>query len=139
MNISRKKLLISLSLILVSFLYLTINSKTDYSSFIELNNKTLADKVNTSEELMVYVGRETCQECVQFEPTLKEVLSDMDKQIYYYNTDHAKEDNEQLMNDLIETLKIKVVPTIVNLKDGSIQDKLVGKHSKSEIKQFFQE
>lgn len=139
MNISKKKFLfLSASLILFSFFYLIFNNNNSSVNFIELNNTSLEDKINNKEDFTVYIGKPTCQECTEFEPILKNVLDDIDKEIYYYNTDNAREDNEDLMIDLLETLNVKVVPTIINLNNGSIQDKIVGSYPESDLKEFLQ-
>lgn len=137
MNKSKKKILILLSICLMLFSsFYLINGDNSSSKLIEVDNKKLTNYLNNKEDLWIYVGRSTCEECAEFEPTLKETLKDMNQQIYYYDTDNAREDNEQTMIDLVKSLDVKVVPTIVHLKNGTVQDKIVGLQTETEVKQF---
>lgn len=135
MNRSKKKIFIIFticSILLCSFyFYKGINNS---STLVELNNEKLSDYINKEDDVWVYVGRPSCEECSEFQPKLENVLKDIDQQLYYYDTDHAREEDEQEMIKLIKTLNVKTVPTIVHLKNDTVQDKFIGDHTEKEIR-----
>ena len=127
-----------LALLFFSLLFIGSKYINKTEGLVNINSVVLSEKVTNKEDLFVYIGRDSCQECTKFKPILIETLKKINKDIYYYNTEVEREENEKVMNDLIKILNVKVVPTVIHLKDGTIQDKIVGNHTENKLREFFQ-
>ncbi|PFR94430.1 hypothetical protein COK43_02585 [Bacillus cereus] len=122
-------------IILGTIIYLW-GQKNTGKSFIEVNNQELVQLLNSKEKFSLYIGRPTCPQCKELEPILKELLKESDREIYYYNVDDARSENEAEMKRLIKSLGVTVVPTIEYIENGNVADKIVGLQKKQEIKSF---
>lgn len=105
-------------------------------SLISINSQELKTNIKDKEDMWIYIGRPTCQECEKFSPVLKEFLKENKKSIYYYNTDKATKENKQEMISLLEELEIKLVPTIIHLKEGKIIKSSVGYQNKTSLEKL---
>lgn len=83
-----------------------------------------------------YIGRPTCPICVEFPPILEEVIEEDQIDVYYYNTDTAREADASVLSEMMERLDVTGVPTLMAIENGTEVDRLVGESTKEEIQAF---
>ncbi len=113
--------------------------KDDYADveFADITVEEFKEVFNEEEEKFIYIGRPTCPYCVESEPWSKRISKDMDKEIYYINTD------EQTNNALVELAEITdgvysgATPLFLIVENGEIIDYLEGAGSYENLKSFF--
>lgn len=117
-------------------LFIYVESSKASGSLISLDSQEIEEHIKNKENLWIYIGRPTCPECEKLSPVLKEVLEENNKHVYYYNTDEARKENEQEMITLLEKLEVKLVPTIIHLKEGEIIKTSVGYQDKTSLEKL---
>ena len=91
-------------------------SKHDTSNLISIKDLKILDH----KEISIYFGRPTCPMCSKISPILEEVLKNEKKEIYYFNTDEWR-DNDEYEN-ILNLYGIEGVPSIIKIKkDGSFE------------------
>ncbi|MFI8496722.1 thioredoxin family protein [Peribacillus butanolivorans] len=115
------------------------SAKSSASSLISLDSQKFEKYIKEKENIWVYIGRPTCDECDRFSPVLKEVLKENNKQIYYYNTDKARKENEQEMVNQLNKLGVKTVPTMINFKNGKVINTVVGYQDKVSLEKLLKD
>ena len=134
-----KRLKLGRIFFLTVFLVLVISGCSETSgSLIEIGNQELALVLESDSGILVYVGRPTCPACVEFEPILKNALSELEKGLYYFNMDDAMEKSEEDMLTLLEALEVIVVPTVIYIENGIVVSRLNGLHTESDIIEFLE-
>jgi len=101
----------------------------------------------SGEGFFVYVGRDTCPACQLLEPTLREVLEDLDQSLRYFEVDRLweTEDNYTItIPELLEILDVQSVPTLVYIQNGEAIDwrlarDLSGDDTAEVLLEFFEE
>ena len=110
----------------------------------------------TGAGLFVYVGRDGCPACQIFEPTLREVLTDLDRSLGYFELDRLWEVDEDgriiesddpnhpnvILQEIIRTLEVMHVPTMVYIENGEvielISNELMGSNADDVLLEFFE-
>ena len=125
-----KKILLTL-LIMLSIVGCT---KGTYTEPVEIKYDEFQTKIENKETFVLFIWQTGCSHCESFEPTLEEVIKEKDILIYSINlADLTEEEYAKLENKTF----IKGTPTIVYVKDGSVQStKLVGDKSKADLIEF---
>ncbi len=125
-----KKILLTL-LIMLSIVGCT---KGTYTEPVEIKYDEFQTKIENKETFVLFMWQTGCSHCESFEPTLEEVIKEKDILIYSINlADLTEEEYAKLENKTF----IKGTPTIVYVKDGSVQStKLVGDKSKADLIEF---
>ena len=125
-----KKILLTL-LIMLSIVGCT---KGIYTEPVEIKYDEFQTKIENKETFVLFMWQTGCSHCESFEPTLEEVIKEKDILIYSINlADLTEEEYAKLENKTF----IKGTPTIVYVKDGSVQStKLVGDKSKADLIEF---
>ncbi|OTN76137.1 hypothetical protein A5886_001214 [Enterococcus sp. 8G7_MSG3316] len=108
------------------------------SSLIEVRNQELAQALESDSKFFIYIGRPTCPICEDFESILENALEELDNNLYYFNTDKARDEDEEKMLALIESLEIVAVPTIIYVEYGEVISQLNGLHTQVEVIDFFE-
>lgn len=116
-----------------------MQSNRSSPSLISLDSQEIQNYKKDKENMWVYIGRPTCEECKRFTPILQEVIKENNETIYYYNTDKAREANEEEMINVLKKLEVKIVPTIIHLKNGEIIKKAGGYQDKSSLEKLLKE
>jgi len=95
----------------------------------------------SGEGFFVYIGRPTCPNCVEFEPTLEETLRYLDQELRYYQVDLAFEgpESEMTVSEIMDELEVTGVPRIVYIENGEVIDGLSGNREKEDVISFFEE
>lgn len=89
----------------------------------------------------VYIGTPECPNCQLFEPTLTEVLQNLDRELAYFRTDLAfatEADFDVTVMELIAPLGVEGVPTIVYIVNGEAIDLLIGNQAEDVVIAFFE-
>lgn len=120
----------------MSIFYMGMGSSKAADSLISLDSPKLEEHIKEKEDMWVYIGRPTCEECDRFSPVLEEVLKENDKSIYYYNTDDAVKEGEQEMIDMLDKLEVNLVPTLIYLKEGKVVKSAVGYQDKASLEKL---
>src|SRR5699024_1884021 len=98
-----------------------------------ISNQELEHIIKKKETGFVYIGRPTCPHCRKLQPIYKEIIKKENMTSFYYNTDVAREDNEDQLIELLSTLSVPTVPTILYIKDGKEVGRLEGDTTKSAL------
>lgn len=99
-------------------------------SLIDINTVELNELVTKGEGVYIYIGRPTCSVCVEFTEILEKNL---EGEVYYYNTDEGRSENEEGMREIMDILGIVAVPTIIYIDKGEIQGMGVGMQSEENL------
>lgn len=121
-------------LVLLVMLSLVGCSKGTYTEPVEIKYGEFQSKIENKESFVLFMWQTGCSHCEDFEPTLEEVIKEKDILIYSIN---LKELSEEEYAKLENKTFIKGTPTMVYVKDGSVQStKLVGNKSKEDLIDF---
>lgn len=131
----RNVISITFSLFITLFLY---GCDSAESILLEIGNQELSFILENNNNAFIYIGTPECFACVEFEPVLENALTNIGKEIYYFNIYLARQDDISEMQLLIEKLGVLVTPTILYVENGEVIDSLLGTHSKTEIIAFFE-
>ncbi|MDR2834503.1 MAG: thioredoxin family protein [Streptococcaceae bacterium] len=132
-------LISSLLLILLLFIFATKSMTQTKEELVLIDNQQLENVIKSKKETIVYIGRPTCPQCQEFEPTLRKVLKEEKIHLDYYNTDEARKQDESVLSDLTTQLGVNTVPTVAKLKNGIVVNKIVGVKNEQAIKEFLGE
>lgn len=118
-------IIISTAVLIIALVFITGNNK-DSSHLKTINSQQFEEHIKSEDHIWVYIGRPTCPMCEEFLPVLTHVLKEQDQQMYYYNTDEAKEENGQKMMNILNRLEVDAVPTMIYFEQGKMKKKIVG-------------
>ena len=101
---------------------------------------------DTSEEgNFVYFGRYDCPQCLLFQPTVQEVLSQMNGRMGHFELNESRRlENEEgsgeglTVEQLLDIFDVNATPTIVYMVNGEIVDRLVGNNNNERLTEFFE-
>lgn len=85
----------------------------DTSKYTAISTAEFKQLQQSNKSYIVYVARPTCKYCRAFSPKLAEITAENDLEIYYYNTDEAREQDSESMTALLNEMDISSVPTLV--------------------------
>ncbi|MBC1935420.1 thioredoxin family protein [Listeria grandensis] len=134
------KRLIFLSIVGI-MLVLTACGNTSTEDSKQLDKITMAEfqsKVDKKESGFVYIGRPTCPDCQAFQPTLDSVLKDKDMRLAYFDTDAAREKDEDKTKTFLQDMKVKTVPVIYYLENGKEVARYDGNDDEAALKAWFE-
>lgn len=124
----------------------------------DVNNKKETQDVETAEELnfksvslseisnlikedkgkIIYFSRKTCDRCLQLDKSLKEVLDkNSQEKIYLFDTDKARNENNELMKEILKEVKVESVPTIIYFEGNIEKDRYDTLGGLDELKEWF--
>lgn len=133
----RKKIFLLAALIVACLvaLYSWSSGQTESSDrLIEMSSEGLQDFIDNEDTGLVYIGRPTCPLCREFLPMYEEVLEQNDLVSYYYHTDHAREDNEEEMIRILDSISVDSVPTVIYFENGVEKGRLTGEISEEDVR-----
>ena len=90
-------------------------------------------KVLDKENMTILISSSTCLYCMQFEPTVEEVLKETKKTIYEIEINSMKESE---INRFREYYPFTITPTIFTIKDGTITAEQEGITSKDKLTEW---
>lgn len=89
-----------------------------------ITNEELADFLQKEQSGFLYVGRPTCPVCREFKPLLEGASEETGQNVYYYNTDAGREQDEAKTGELLDQLEVEYVPILFYIENGKIVDRL---------------
>jgi bacteriocin transport accessory protein, bta len=120
-----------------SWIYRTSEYVRTTHHFIQLDNSTIQNDMNTQKKQIrfVYVGRETCPYCREFAPKLRKAARSINARIYYIDTENKTDE----LAKFAEQYHIDSIPTLLVFKDGQLQETLSNSSdiSLNDLKEFF--
>lgn len=81
--------------------------------------------------MIIRISAMWCSSCIIMKSRFNDVIKDYDIEVTDYDYDF---DSDKIANYNIG----EILPVYIKLKDGIEVDRLVGEHSKSELKQFIE-
>lgn len=70
---------------------------------------------------------------------MKEVIKENNNQVYYYNTDEARKENEEKLINHLNKLGVKSVPTLIYFKKGEVVKTVVGYQDKASVEKLLKD
>lgn len=123
-----------LTILFMSSLFLTACSTKN--ELITADSNQILDILSENQTSYIYVGRPSCPNCQDFKPVLDEVMQEISDKVFYYNTDEMR--NEAEYENIIETLDIVGVPTMIKIENGKVTEELIGVQDNESLLQFFE-
>lgn len=111
-------------------------AKKDEEKDSVLQQVTLTEfekKVLDKENMTILISSSTCLYCMQFEPTVEEVLKEQEKTIYVIEINSMKEDEIERFR---EYYPFTITPTIFTIKDGTITAEQEGITTKDKLTEW---
>ena len=84
----------------------------------EISLPTLQEIIESEEDAVIYVGRESCPSCQEFYPQLEELACSVNKVICYYNTEQDRIERKNKTLETLEQISVFTVPSLVVKKDN---------------------
>lgn len=109
----------------------------------ELNFKSLSvfeisNLIKENKDKIIYFSRKTCDRCLQLDENLKEVLDkNSQEKIYLFDTDKARNENNELMKEILKEVKVESVPTIIYFEGNIEKDRYDTLGGVDELKGWF--
>ena len=88
------------------------------SSLKELDTNDLKSLTKQEGTNIVYIGRPTCEYCIDFVPKLNKVVKETNLEVNYYDTDKNRKDLQ--MTELLTELNVETVPAVIVVKDKTV-------------------
>ncbi|ELB54270.1 hypothetical protein OKO_02128 [Enterococcus faecium EnGen0056] len=104
----------------------------------EIKTEVLKSKLEGSDTFLLYVGRPTCIQCQEIEPTLRNILKSVEIKASYYRTDIARNEDEKSLEEVAEKLDLTVVPSLLIISKGVLVDRLDGVYTEKAISEFLE-
>ena len=102
-------------------------------SVFEISNLIKEDK-----DKIIYFSRKTCARCLPLDENLKEVLDkNSQEKIYLFDTDKARNENNELMKEILKEVKVESVPTIIYFEGNIEKDRYDTLGGVDELKGWF--
>jgi len=128
-------------MIVLLFVLMGCSSKNGEISYIDINQ--LNEKIENSDDFVLVLGLDTCTACIAYKPTLEELVNNKNLDIYYLQlkaswSDSAKQEVIDYFSDELN-YSIMGTPTTFFIKDGEIEDDIIGDVPYLEILGLLQE
>lgn len=98
--------------------------ETDYMAseyFRSISLDEFKEDMNSETEVLLYIGREDCKECIEFEEKFEKLLKEHYVEMpTYYTTKDRDSARSKEMYDLLDKYGIESVPCIIMVKDSTI-------------------
>lgn len=106
-------------IIIIFFIILFFNNKYQKNSLIDLSIDEFNNIKSSNEITLIYLGRDSCNQCIEFKLMLEKFLIENNKFAYYVNFDISSDDFEMnnKKNQIIKKYNIISVPSILILEN----------------------
>lgn len=101
-----------------------------------VSNDDVLEILENRQHTFLYVGRPTCDKCIAFNSLITSITSEFLIEISYFNTDVARTEDTEKLNEIIEKLSLFAVPTLLEIKNGQVVNSIVGMASEEELMEF---
>ncbi|HHX53239.1 MAG TPA: hypothetical protein GX703_07065 [Erysipelothrix sp.] len=124
-------------IILIGLMLLTIlagcsNNEPEANEINYVESPVLMDKLDNGESFFLVIGNTTCAACIQYKPTLEEVVSNKDAELFYIEVDVENGKSEASRQNVIKFFEeylndeINATPSTIYFKDGKLDEYRVG-------------
>ena len=110
-----------------------LNKNSKYKTYTSLSYSEYEEKLNKEDTFLLFLWQTGCSHCEDFEPKLKDVIAEYNLEVYGLNLADLSEDEYAKVKN--KTF-ISGTPTLVYLKNGKNEEKLVGDKSKQILLDF---
>ena len=133
MNI-KKKIIVLVSICLVVLVGAIIADKImSKNYFNEIEYKTLVEKIENKEDVIILISQTTCGHCASYKPKLEDMANKHKLSVYYIDVDLLSDDEQVELKSFIN---FDGTPTTVFLKNGeetSVATRINGDASRNKI------
>ncbi|WP_218925360.1 MULTISPECIES: DUF6568 family protein [unclassified Gemella] len=102
-------------------------------NFLKIISDDAQNKLSTEEGAIVFVGRSSCPFCRKFAPKLKNVVDQLEKNVYFVDSENVFDNN---LVSFREKYNIKTVPALLILKNNEVKVVMDSSLSEKEIENF---
>lgn len=107
-------------------------------SFKSVSLSEISNLIKEDNDKIIYFSRKTCDRCLQLDKSLKEVLDkNSQEKIYLFDTDKARNENNELMKEILKEVKVESVPTIIYFEGNVEKDRYDTLGGVDELKEWF--
>lgn len=107
-------------------------------SFKSVSLSEISNLIKEDKNKIIYFSRKTCDRCLQLDKSLKEVLDkNSQEKIYLFDTDKARNENNELMKEILKEVKVESVPTIIYFEGNVEKDRYDTLGGVYELKEWF--
>lgn len=107
-------------------------------SFKSVSLSEISNLIKEDKNKIIYFSRKTCDRCLQLDKSLKEVLDkNSQEKIYLFDTDKARNENNELMKEILKEVKVESVPTIIYFEGNVEKDRYDTLGGVDELKAWF--
>ena len=107
-------------------------------SFKSVSLSEISNLIKEDKNKIIYFSRKTCDGCLQLDKSLKEVLDkNSQEKIYLFDTDKARNENNELMKEILKEVKVESVPTIIYFEGNVEKDRYDTLGGVYELKEWF--
>ena len=128
-------------MIVLLFVLMGCSSKSGEISYIDINQ--LNEKIENSDDFVLVLGLDTCTACIAYKPTLEELVNNKNLDIYYLQLKASWSDSvkQEVIDYFSDELNYSIMrtPTTFFIKDGEIEDDIIGDVPYLEILGLLQE
>lgn len=111
----KKIFILSVLIVLVIFVFILITNRSDYKkqvgSFNKVKAQDIEQLIDSDENIILYIGRETCPACRDFVPILYDYSNNNGINIYYL--DSTKTDKDKELKKFRDDNNIMYVPSLM--------------------------
>lgn len=112
----------------------TTSSQTTEEGWVVVSSTKLLSKMAQQESFLLYVGKDSCPACQNFNSLLRAAGDEVNEpEIFYYNTEKAKH-----KKTVLRTLDVEDVPSLVFIKKGIVFDRADNTTDQVAIKTFLE-
>ena len=86
----------------------------------------ILDTAAVNEDVLVYVGRDSCPTCTVVYPLLKDVVNENELNLLYYSTEPDRDERPEAMNAFLKTVGVDYVPKVVAIQNGEVKEAIDG-------------
>ena len=94
----KKIFILTVLIVLVVFVFILITNRSDYKrqvgSFIKVKAQDIEQLIDSDENIVLYIGRETCPACRDFVPILYDYSNSNGINVYYLDSTETDKDKE---------------------------------------------
>ncbi|MEF9839370.1 MAG: thioredoxin family protein [Lachnospiraceae bacterium] len=97
------------------------------NGIVEINDDKLEELNNYPKDFILYIGREDCGDCQNFNPILEQYLLDKSYGVYFLDIkkyrenaikENASKEEKEFYEQLKEKYEIEWVPTLIHIRNG---------------------
>lgn len=121
----KKKFVLAICILFVlgSGLFVYNNTYNGYMFFQKsINPKELNALIKNDNNAVIYIGKNTCSDCLNLFSKIKKILQNQNIETFYL--DANKNRDEDLFKSVLQKLEVEMVPTILIIKNGVVEQKL---------------